>query len=112
MPSKSKQIKYKAGDATRTQMLKEAGLTWEEYQNALVSLEEFIKLIDTAEQRGREEAQITEKLYTDLVNKLHKQKRCINCGRKLIEVEDPIKKKKTGYSFKCKCSPNMIISIG
>lgn len=35
--------KYQSGDATRTQQLKEAGLTWEQYRNAMVSVEEFIK---------------------------------------------------------------------
>jgi hypothetical protein len=39
--------------------------------------------------------------------------KCLNCGRPLIEVEDPIIKRKTGHCFKCKCfSKNTIISIG
>lgn len=35
---------YQSGDATRAQMLKEAGLTLEQYKRACVSVEEFINL--------------------------------------------------------------------
>ncbi len=41
--------KYKSGDATRTQMLKEAGLTLEQYKKACVSVEEFVKLVGIKE---------------------------------------------------------------
>ena len=44
-------IEYTPGDATRTQMLKEAGLTWEDYAKAMLSLEEFIKLFKEYENR-------------------------------------------------------------
>lgn len=38
--------------------------------------------------------------------------RCLNCGRILEEVIDPIAKKKTGYLFKCRCMPGKIIAKG
>ena len=79
--------------ASVDQIIQEKGLLFRLRRAWLKSVAETIySLIDIAEQRGREEAQTVEKLYTDLVDKLHKQKRCLNCGRKLIEVEDPIKK--------------------
>ena len=50
-----------------------------------------------------------------IYNRLRELKRvkCLNCGRKMIEVKDPIAKKYTGHLWRCKCMPKgMIISIG
>lgn len=48
--------------------------------------------------------------YFDRINN---PRTCLNCGRELIEVKDPIAHKKTGHLFKCKCMPkNIRISIG
>ena len=38
--------------------------------------------------------------------------KCLNCGKKLKPVKDPKTKKYTGYLWRCKCSPGLIISIG
>ena len=37
--------KYQSGDAIKTQMLKEAGFTLEQYEKACISVEEFINLV-------------------------------------------------------------------
>jgi len=41
------------GDAIRTQMLKEAGLTWEDYAKAMLSLEEFLALVKKIKEEGK-----------------------------------------------------------
>ena len=46
-------IEYTPGDASRTQMLKEAGLTWADYAKAMLSLEEFIILINKVRSEGK-----------------------------------------------------------
>ena len=38
--------------------------------------------------------------------------KCLNCGRKMIPVKDPKAKRYTGYLWRCKCMPDLIISIG
>ena len=38
--------------------------------------------------------------------------KCLNCGKPLKEIKDPITKQKTGHLFTCKCMPNIGISIG
>lgn len=37
-------ITYQSGDAINSRKLKEVGLTWEQYQKACLSVEEFIRL--------------------------------------------------------------------
>lgn len=46
-------IEYTPGDATRTQLLKEVGLTWDDYAKAMLSLEEFIALIEKTKEEGK-----------------------------------------------------------
>jgi len=41
-----------------------------------------------------------------------KAPKCKKCGRKMIPVKDPKAKKYTGYLWRCKCMPGLIISIG
>ena len=48
------------------------------------------------------------------MKKEEKKVKCLNCGRELESIKDPIAKKKTGYLWQCsKCmSKNLIISSG
>jgi hypothetical protein len=43
--------------------------------------------------------------------KLIKEKRCQNCGKKLISITDKTGKK-SKYEFWCPCMPNQVICIG
>ena len=42
-----------------------------------------------------------------------KRKKCINCGKYLKPVKDPVKKTYTGYLWHCSCMPKgVVVSIG
>ena len=45
--------------------------------------------------------------------KLIKENRCTQCGKKLTMTIDPMTGKESSYLFQCKkCMPNVIISVG
>jgi hypothetical protein len=37
---------------------------------------------------------------------------CASCGNRMKEAIDSIQKKKTGYNWKCRCVPKIVMSIG
>lgn len=38
--------------------------------------------------------------------------KCKNCGKLMKQKRDPIARRFTGYLWYCKCSPELILSIG
>lgn len=77
---------------------------------------ELIKLLENIKVPDIKMKINQEILKTFLINKSVKRgknkPRCLNCGKILEEVIDPIAKKKTGYLFKCRCMPGKIIAMG
>jgi len=55
--------------------------------------------------------EILEKIDWNESQKMIRQRRCLNCGKKLLHITDETGKK-SEYEFWCPCTPEQIIAIG